>query len=372
MLALRVCDPLLPRLAREFGVGIGEVAATVTGYAMAYGVVQIIFGPLGDRFGKQRTMSVAAALAALCNLLVSQAPTLATLVAARVAAGAAAGGVIPLAIALVGDAVPLQRRQQALARLLLATLGGMICGQCLGGLIGSIAGWRPMFAGLAVSFAACSLMLYSSRGPVMAAAHAAQAVPASVVEGVRRVLIRPQVRLVLLCTAIEGALAFSLLTFVPYRLQAVHHASAATAGGSVALFGLGGLIFALSTRAWLRRLTLRALVQAGGAMVGVSALALALSPAVLIIHVTNVLGGFGLYMLHSSLQTMATHMAPEHRGTGVALFVTALFVGQAEGVAVGTAFMQLGCGTTVLATCAAGVTLLGYWLGMRWHDGEPN
>ena len=72
---------------------------------MADGLLQVVFAPPGDRFGKRQTMSLAAALAALCNLLVSQSPSLATLGAARMAGGAAAAGVVPLAIALVGDAV---------------------------------------------------------------------------------------------------------------------------------------------------------------------------------------------------------------------------------------------------------------------------
>ena len=56
---------------------------------------------------------------------------------------------------------------------------------------------------------------------------------------------------------------------------------------------------------------------------GVSSLALAPSPTVLFIDLINV-WGLPLYMPHSSLHTMATHMAPERRGAGVALFVTAL------------------------------------------------
>ena len=57
---------------------------------------------------------------------------------------------------------------------------------------------------------------------------------------------------------------------------------------------------------------------------GISSLALAPSPTVLFIDLINVWGGLPLYMPHSSLHTMATHMAPERRGAGVALFVTAL------------------------------------------------
>ena len=45
--------------------------------------------------------------------------------------------------------------------------------------------------------------------------------------------------------------------------------------------------------------------------------------------------GLGFYMLHNTLQTNATQMTPEARGTAVAMFSSALYVGQTAGVATG-------------------------------------
>ena len=44
--------------------------------------------------------------------------------------------------------------------------------------------------------------------------------------------------------------------------------------------------------------------------------------------------GFGFYMLHNTLQTNATQMAPHARGTAVAMFASAFFIGQSIGVAI--------------------------------------
>ncbi|HZQ60663.1 MAG TPA: MFS transporter, partial [Casimicrobiaceae bacterium] len=46
--ALRVCDPLLPRLSAQYGVGLGAAAQAVTAFAIAYGVMQLAYGPIGD------------------------------------------------------------------------------------------------------------------------------------------------------------------------------------------------------------------------------------------------------------------------------------------------------------------------------------
>jgi len=50
---MRACDPMLPALARSFGVTTGRAALTISAYAVAYGLTQLLFGPLGDRYGKR-------------------------------------------------------------------------------------------------------------------------------------------------------------------------------------------------------------------------------------------------------------------------------------------------------------------------------
>ena len=129
MASMRVCDPMLPLLATEFGVSIGKAAQTISAFAIAYGLLQLFYGPLGDRYGKTRVISLAVLACTLANLAAVFAPTIDALVALRAVAGAAAAGVIPLTMAWIGDSVPYERRQQVLAQFLMATIFGMIAGQ---------------------------------------------------------------------------------------------------------------------------------------------------------------------------------------------------------------------------------------------------
>ena len=68
------------------------------------------------------------------------------LVAMRVAAGLVAGGVFPVAMALVGDLVPVNQRQVAIGRLLAVGLTGNLVGSSIAGVIGDLLGWRGVFA----------------------------------------------------------------------------------------------------------------------------------------------------------------------------------------------------------------------------------
>jgi predicted MFS family arabinose efflux permease len=66
-------------------------------------------------------------------------------------------------------------------------------------------------------------------------------------------------------------------------------------------------------------------------------------------------------MLHNTLQTNATQMTPEARGTAVAIFSSALYLGQTLGVAInGVVFDRFGA-IPVFVTAGAGLLGLGLW-----------
>ena len=78
---------------------------------MAYGVLQMFFGPVGDRYGKYRVVSVATFACALGSAGAVMAQSLDMLVLCRALSGAAGAGIVPLSMAWIGDTVPYERRQ---------------------------------------------------------------------------------------------------------------------------------------------------------------------------------------------------------------------------------------------------------------------
>jgi hypothetical protein len=63
--SMRVGDPLLPQVAQEFGVSAGDASVIATAFALAYGLGQLIWGALGDRFGKYRLVALMTLISAL-------------------------------------------------------------------------------------------------------------------------------------------------------------------------------------------------------------------------------------------------------------------------------------------------------------------
>src|SRR5207302_949686 len=147
--SLRATDPLLPLIAEDYAVSTGAAAAAVTSFALAYGLLQIVCGPLGDRYGRYRTIAAAASVSALGSLACAAAPDLRSLVLARFVSGATIGAFIPLSLAWIGDTFPYAQRQGVLARFLIGQMVGIGFGAAAAGWLAERYGWRAIFVLLA-------------------------------------------------------------------------------------------------------------------------------------------------------------------------------------------------------------------------------
>ena len=360
--ALRVCDPLLPHFAAEFGVGLGSAAQTVTAFAIAYGIVQLAYGPIGDRYGKYRVVILATFGCAITSLLCALAPGFVALVFARMLAGATAGALIPLSMAWIGDTVPYERRQAVIARFLIGQMFGIALGQVLGGLGADYIGGGPVFLTLAAWFAVTAVLMVRFRPP----RHASDMAQArgGIVRRFASVLAVPWARVVLLTVFVEGILLFGALAFVPTHLHRAFGIPLTLAGAIAMLYGVGGLVYAVLSPILVRRLGESGLAGGGSVMLALCLAAIAFAPVPAVAAVACFAAGLGFYMLHNTLQVNATQMAPKERGSSLALFAAILFIGQASGVTLAGSLAEIVGTGPVLAI--AGFLLLGVGLGFAY------
>lgn len=374
MASMRICDPMLIELGREFHVTPGDASRVVAAYAIAYGLLQLVYGPLADRLGKLRVVSWATMACALFSALTALVPTLDMLVLARAAMGAAAAGIVPLSIAWIGDQVPYEKRQETLGILTAATLTGMILGQSLGGLAADTLGWRSAFVVLTVIFVVAAAMLRLNVRQDRQAQPGAPSQPFSLathLRGTALLLAMPRVRWVLAATVMEGMLAYGTLAFVPSRLVQAFGFSSAGAGALMILFGAGGLLYSLQARRWVGLLGEKGLAMSGGVLFGAGLLVLAWARQPWLAALACLGAGLGLYMLHGTLQTLATQMAPESRGTAVTLFACTLFLSQSIGVPLVGATLDSGQLATTYTLAWLGLLGLGAWVARHAQPRRP-
>ncbi|MCZ7564956.1 MAG: MFS transporter [Burkholderiales bacterium] len=345
-IAMRMVEPMLPRLATDFATPIPVVASVITAFAFAQAAAQYFHGPLGDRYGKLRMVTILMALSAVSALGCVLAADLESLIAWRFATGLFASGSMVLGMAFLSDAVPAERRQPVLARFVSGTIIGQSLGPLVGGAVTDLAGWRASFVVLGAVFAAVAVVLFvrtrrrwdeapRSPGPVLSpAVHLA-------------VLRVPRARAVIVAVFLETVFFFGPFSFLSPMLKAKFDLPLSVIGILLAGFGLGGMVYIAVVRVLLARLGQRGCVTVGGLLCGLFYLAVLVVPWWPLAMVCTVGVGFAFYMVHNTLQTRAAEMAPHARATGFSQFSMAWAAGQAVGV----------------AAMGAGVTVVGYaWM----------
>jgi YNFM family putative membrane transporter len=358
---MRVIDPLLVQLSASFGVTVGAASVAATAFLFANGVFVLVHGPFGDRYGKMPVVAIACIGAALCCLLSAVSGSLGMLTLARFLTGVTGSAIIPLAIAWVGDNVGYEKRQATLARFLTGQTLGLMTGSALGGAIGDWLGWRSVFWVLAAIYVVAGGALFAVMRARPDIARPGERAAGSMIGQMLGVLKRPWARTVILVVALEGGVFWGAFTFVGADLHQRFDLGFAAIGLAVAAFGAGGFLYVMVAHHLVRILGERGLCTWGGTGLGIAFAAMALAPTAEVEFAAIVLSGVSFYMLHNTLQTNGTQMAPEARGAGMALFALCLFVGQAIGVPIAAPIVDRWGAPPVFWAAAIVLPLLAFW-----------
>ncbi|MET8753128.1 MFS transporter [Streptomyces sp. NPDC004667] len=144
-----IVNVALPAIDSDLAAGPAMLELIVGGYGVAYAVLLVLGGRLGDTAGRRRLFLIGMAAFGLTSLACGLAPTAWTLVGARVAQGAAAALMLPQVLATIQATTQGPRRARAMS-LYGATAGlSMVTGQILGGVLVAAdvagSGWRSVF-----------------------------------------------------------------------------------------------------------------------------------------------------------------------------------------------------------------------------------
>ncbi len=142
--------PVLPALTAELGATVGQGQLTLTALLLSFGLSQLFFGPLSDRFGRRPVLLGGMALYTLAGVANTLAASIEWLIVTRAVQGAAMGAAVMCARAIIRDLyAPVEG-----ARVMARSLGGLGVIACLsplsGGLLAPLVGWRWSLATLVV------------------------------------------------------------------------------------------------------------------------------------------------------------------------------------------------------------------------------
>jgi len=305
--------------------------------------------------------AIGTVLVALCGM----AATLHQLMLVRFATGLAGGWIIPISMAYVGDVTPYERRQTILGRYLTGQILGQLSGQAAGGVLGDLLGWRNVFFVLAGVFALATagLVFELITNPATRKPGHPNETTRGFVADYAAVLSGAFARIVILVAFIENILVWGAFAYIGAFLRQRFGLSFTLIGLSVGCFGIGGLIYAGMVRLFVLRLGQVRLAIAGGFVIALGYVVLCIAPAWWLSPLGTIAIGLGFYMLHNTLQTNATQMTPQARGTAVAIFSSAIFIGQTAGVAIGSLLIDRFGAVLLFLISAVLLPALSIWFG---------
>ncbi len=147
VLSATIVNVALPDIMTEFGIRQGQAHWLATGFIAAMTTTMLTTGWLLDHFGLRKTLATAMLLFSAVSMVGGFSPTPETLIAARVAQGAFAGLMQPMAMYLVFRIFPKERRGQAMGIYGMGVILAPALGPVLGGVLVDQLDWRfVMFA----------------------------------------------------------------------------------------------------------------------------------------------------------------------------------------------------------------------------------
>lgn len=177
IVATALASALAPLNSTMLSVALSSIGATlhesestltraiVTPYLVASIVMQAPGGKLGDLLGHRRALALGQTLFAIGAVLAVAAPNLVALTVARVAMATAGALVVPSAMALLRNELPLELRGRAFGAFGATMSLAAAVGPLLGGQLTSLFGWRSVFA---VNLVVLPISMLLARGPAHA------------------------------------------------------------------------------------------------------------------------------------------------------------------------------------------------------------
>ncbi len=360
---MTVTGPLLPMIASDFSVLVGQAGIVVTAFAVPYGLAQIFCGPLGDRIGKLRVIALSVLVSVVFVIACGLSDSLSQLTLFRFLSGLCMAGTVPLALAYIADEVPYDTRQLVIGKYINGVIWGNIAGATFGGIAVQYFEWRQVFFFLGILCGVIGIVLWTrcKTEKIIGTPQTAQ----QVITLYKKLISEVASRTAMIAVTAEGFLLFGAMAYFGAYLRQNFGLDYSIVGLTLAFYGIGGLAYVASVKWVVPRLGERKMVVAGGSIVGCSFFALSLAPIWWLCLPIFLFAGFGFYLIHNTMQTRATEMSVDSRGAAMSLWAFMLFFGQGCGVLIFGKMIDTYGYTIVFMSAGLGMTLLGIWFQNR-------
>lgn len=339
--------PLIPQLAHKFGSSEQFIGLMVPAYMIPYGLSTLFFGLLSDRLGRRRIMYFSLTAFIVLTVLTATAQSATQFLLWRLLTGLGTSGVVPLALALMGDLFPYEQRGRPLGWLFGAMAGGMAFGSSFGVILVPFIGWRMLFVGVAAATAVVfSILLRYNRlfHPGIASLRLSMA---DVLKGYRGLLAHARGATTYFYVLLNSLFHSGVYTWLGVYFARRYHLGEVGIGLALLGYGVPGFILGPVIGRWVDRWGRRWLIPLGLTIAALSATILGPSIPVLIAALAVTSLSLGYDMTQPLLAGIVTQLGGKRAGQAMGLNVFILFTGFGLGSLLFGAILPLGFETAL-------------------------
>ncbi|WP_425801863.1 MFS transporter [Desulfitobacterium sp. Sab5] len=327
-----VVSPILPSIAQNLGVDVASASLVITAYMLPFGLFQLLYGYLAERFGKRQVITFSISMFTIATALCAFAFAIPDLAVYRALTGMFAASIMPVSLALIGDLFPMEERQSAIGSFMGISFLGQGLSMAIGGSIAYFLNWRGVFgvyAGLAVI---SSLLLFTIGRKIPSTINKESKALMPYIT----ILKNPSSAIIYILVIFEGIFLIGSFSFLGGFIKQIFELNNFAIGMVMTAFGIMALVAG--------RKSGKLAAKIGRKKTAVIGLTSAFIADILLVSMGSFLPvviiaigamGFGFMLAHSTFLTIATEFAAKARGIAMSLVAFCFMGGGGIGTAIG-------------------------------------
>jgi len=328
-----VVSPILPAIAGDLGSNVARASLIISAYMIPFGLFQLVFGYLADRFGKRQVISFSMIFFTISTALCAIAAGITDLAVYRALTGVFAASVMPVSLALIGDLFPMNERQSAIGTFMGISFLGQGLSMAIGGAIAFFLNWRGVFIIYSLLSLIPTVLLFT----VVKEFPSTKNPDSKMFAPYLTLLKNPSSSMIYLLVLLEGIFLIGSFSFLGGFIAKQFSFNNFLIGLIMTAFGImavvGGRVSGkISARIGKKRTIITGLLLA----VAANALFTTIGTTLAFVIIGIGLMGLGFMLAHSTFLTIATEFAAKARGVAMSLVAFCFMGGGGLGTALGS------------------------------------
>mgnify|MGYP001034893353 CR=1 FL=1 len=325
---LYMVAPLIPLLSTYYGVTEQKVGLIVPAYVIPYGISTLFYGLLADKFGPKRIILTSLFIFILLTALTATSQSVTQLIIWRLLTGIGASGVVPIALAWIGQAFSFEERGRPLGWLFGAMAGAGAFGSAFGVILEPFIGWKMLFVGVAaVALIVWSILYQAYQKAAVPSVTQGQLTLSKVFQGYKQLLSSKRGKTAYIFILFNAIFHAGVLTWLGLYFTRIYDLNEFQIGLVLLGYGVPGFLLGPYIGRMADKKGRSKLLPLGLGLSALSSLILATPIPLIFAALTITLLSLGYDLTQPLLAGIITQVGKERPGQAMSLNVFMLFVG---------------------------------------------